>query len=106
MQLSLSSLVWHFYYFFNYLGFLDFFGFLKLRLIELPPLELRLPHEALSPDKLLIIVRTLASILEIHESLNGNQPSPLLIAIPRAKVEHVLLGSQLEPCGDHVFVLS
>lgn len=106
MKLGLSGsrvgLLLRLFYFF---GFLNFLGFLELRFVEFATLKLILSHEALRPDKLLIIVWTFAGILEIHESLNGDKPGPLLIAISGAKVIHFLIGSELKASWDHVFVL-
>jgi hypothetical protein len=79
---------------------------LELGFVELAPLELSLSHEPLGSDHLGIIVRTLPSILEVHESLEGDEPCPFFIAISGAEVEHILQRSDLKSRGKHILLFA
>ena len=78
-------------------------GSLKFRLIELTSFKLTLSHEAFGLDPLGVIVRTFAGILKIHDSFDGDQPGPFLIAITCTEVEHFFDGSDFKACGNHIF---
>ena len=86
------------------LGFFRLRRGLELRLIKLAPLELPLAHEALVLDPLGIVIGTLAGILEIHKPLKGDNPGPLLVAVPGAEVEHFFKGPDLKASRDHVLL--
>ncbi len=93
------------YYFFRLLlnlGLLRLFWLLKLRLVEFTPLELSLPHKTLSANPLSIVIRTLSSVLEVHESLKRNYPCPFFITISSTKVKHILKSPDLEASRNHI----
>ena len=104
LQILLIRLGLGHYFHFRFLWLL---GFVRIdSLIEFAPLELLLTHESLGFEPVDRVVRTLSSILEIHDSLNRYHPAPFLVAIPGAKVVHLIIGSQLEASRDHIIILS
>lgn len=78
----------------------------ELWFVEFTPFELSLSHEPLGFDPLSIVVGTFSSIFKVHESFEGDDPSPLFVAIAGAEVKHIFEGPDFESCGDHVFLLA
>lgn len=79
---------------------------LEFRLIEFSSFELSLSHESFSADPLCVVVGTFPGVLEVHESFDGYDPGPFLVAVPGAEVEHVLERPDLEARGDHILLFA
>ena len=97
--------LWFFLWFWNLFRFFRLRRSLKLWFIKSSSFELSLSHKSFVLDPFWIIIRTFASIFEVHKSFKGDNPCPFFVGVPSTEVKHILKGSDLEACRNHILFL-